>query len=157
VGREGRHNFIQNWGFGVTGCVWLRVHSEGGFARASDTASYGGVGYSEFHHSLATGNLIDASTFDDGFSIVNRRQESTGAGHTGTENVIWNVGGKGLVRSMQWGDGYVIGTRGVEVATREVFIDEGTAPWDAVEGLDAGAALEPQSLYEDMLKRRLQQ
>ena len=25
IGDGGRHNFIQNWGFGTTGCVWLRV------------------------------------------------------------------------------------------------------------------------------------
>ena len=152
---EGRHNFVQNWGFGTTGCVWLRVHSSGGYARGTDTSSYGGVGYSEFHHSLATGNLIDSSTFDDGFSIVNRGLESTGAGHTGTENVIWNVRGGGLLRSMQWGVGYVIGTRDVQVATREVLIGDGTQPWDLVEGVDAGATLAPQSLYEDMLRRRV--
>lgn len=155
TGFEGRHNFIQNWGFGTTGCVWLRVHSADGFATATAGGTQGGVGYSEFHHSLATANLIDSSRFDDGFSIVNRRLESTGAGHTGTENVFWNVSGAGLLRSMQWRWGYVIGTDGLEVALDEVFIAEGTAPKDWAEGLDAGARLEPSSLYEDQLRRRL--
>lgn len=155
LGDEGRHNFIENWGFGTTGCVWLRVHSRGGFAAATAGGTLGGVGYSEFHHSLATANLIDSSTFDDGFSIVNRRLESSGAGHTGTENAFWNVSGAGLLRSMQWRWGYVIGTRDLEVATDEVFIAEGTAPRDLVEGLDAGAMLEPGSLYEDQRRRRL--
>lgn len=154
-GTEGRHNFIQNWGFGTTGCVWLRVRSRGGFAETSPGSTSGGVGYSEFHHSLASANLIDSSAFDDGFSIVNRRLESTGAGHTGTENVFWNVSGQGLLRSMQWRWGYVIGTRDLKVATDEVFIAEGTAPRDFVEGLDGGEGLAPASLYEDQLRRRL--
>jgi hypothetical protein len=155
VAREGRHNFIQNWGFGTTGVVWLRVRSSDGFATAMPGGTQGGVGYSEFHHSLATANLVDSSRFDDGFSVVNRRQESTGAGHTGTQNVLWNVSGAGLVRSMQWGWGAVVGTEGVQVALDEFFIAEGTAPVDLLEGFDAGARLEPRSLYEDQLRRRL--
>jgi hypothetical protein len=115
----------------------------------------GDAGYSEFHHSLATANLIDESRFDDGFSTVNRRLESTGAGHTGTENVFWNVSGAGLLRSMQWGWGYVIGADGLAVALDEVFIAEGTQPSDWAEGLDAGATLEPRSLYEDQRRRLL--
>lgn len=155
VAHDGRHNFIQNWGFGTTGVVWLRVRSSGGFATSTPGGTQGGVGYSEFHHSLATANLIDSCRFDDGFSIVNRRLESTGAGHTGTQNVLWNVSGTGLVRSMQWGWGAVIGTTDVRVALDEVFIGEGTAPLELLEGLDAGATLEPASLYEDQLRRRL--
>lgn len=154
VARDGRHNFIQNWGFGTTGVVWLRVQSSGGFAETTPGQPQGGVGYSEFHHSLATANLVDSCRFDDGFSIVNRGQESTGAGHTGTQNVVWNVGGVGLVRSMQWGWGAVVGTTDVAVALDEVFIGTGTRPIDLLEGLDAGATLEPPSLYEDQLKRR---
>ncbi len=154
VGEDGRHNFIQNWGFGTTGCVWLRVESRGGRMEAPGGGTAGGVGYSEFHHSLATANLIDSSHFDDGFSIVNRRAESTGAGHTGTENVFWNVSGAGLLRSMQFGHGYVFGTQGLAVALDEVFIAEGTLPLDLAEGLDAGATLTPRSLYVDQLRRR---
>jgi hypothetical protein len=154
VAEDGRHNFIQNWGFGTTGCVWLRVTSRRGFAQTAQGSASGGVGYSEFHHSLATANLIDSSRFDDGFSIVNRGAESTGAGHTGTETAFWNVSGDGLLRSMQFGHGYVIGTQGLTVALDEVFIANGTRPLDFVEGLDAGATLEPRSLYEDQLRRR---
>jgi hypothetical protein len=154
LGEDGRHNFIQNWGFGTTGCVWLRVESRGGFAEVTPGSTTGGIGYSEFHHSLATANLIDSSRFDDGFSIINRRQESTGAGHTGTENAFWNVSGDGLLRSMQFGHGYVLGTEGLAVALDEVFIAEGTRPLDLAEGVDAGARLQPRSLYEDQLRRR---
>ena len=155
-GTDGRHNFIENWGFGTTGCVWLRVHSSGGFSATAPGSDFGGTGYSEFHHSLATANLIDSSVFDDGISIVNRRLESTGAGHSGTRNVIWNNSGTGALRSMQYGWGYVIGTRDLEVAlSDELGAAEFTAPRDWAEGLDAGATLTPSSLYEDQLRRRL--
>ncbi len=154
-GVDGRHAFIENWGFGTSGCVWHRVHSGGGFAAANPGDTLGGVGYSEFHHSLATANLIDSSRFDDGFSIVNRFGESTGAGQTGTENAVWNVSGAGVVRSFNWGWGYVVGSRDILVANDEIIIGIGTEPLDFLEGLDAGATLEPQSLYEDQLERRL--
>lgn len=102
VAKNSRHNFIQNWGFGTTGCVWLRVESEGGTSGLSETFPTGLTGYSEFHYSLAIANLIDSSVFHDGFSIVNRGPYSTGAGHTGTENVFWNTGGTGTLRSQQF-------------------------------------------------------
>lgn len=157
VAKNGRHNFIQNWGFGTTGCVWLRVESEGGTSGLSETFPLGLTGYSEFHHSLATANLIDSSTFHDGFSITNRGSYSTGAGHTGTETVFWNTGGTGLLRSQQFGWGYVIGT----AAELEVEIESGafsgtdSAPLDYLEGYEIGADLVPSSLYEDQLARRL--
>ncbi|MRG95372.1 glycosyl hydrolase family 28-related protein [Polyangium spumosum] len=154
-GDGGRHNFIQNWGFGTTGCVFLRIVSKNGESLTDMNDASGFTGLSEFHHSLATANLVDASTFDDGFSIVNRNHESTGAGHTGTENVLWNNRGKGALRSLQFGAGYVIGTEGLYVTTESPLpMAAGTQPVDRVEGLDEGDTLEPPSLYEDQLFRR---
>ncbi len=163
VARRGRHNFIQNWGFGNTGCVWLRVHSADSLQESTlATAGLGVTCYSDFHHSLATANLIDSSTFDDGMKIVNRGSESTYAGHTGTENVLWNSAGKGYLHSMQFGRGYVVGTRDLEVVVTPTSLaclgvptcHDGTAPDDTVEGVGLGATLVPQSLYEDQLARR---
>ena len=154
---EGRHNFIQNWGFGVTGCVWQRVHSSGGIAWLNKDFP-GLTGVSEFHHSLGLGNLVDASTFDDGWAIVNRGNESTYSGHTGTENVMWNTSGTGTLRSRQFGDGYVVGTTSINVQTTLdglVFDGANTAPEDFTEGLGAGETLVPQSLYDDQLAKRL--
>ncbi len=167
--RGGRHNFIQNWGFGVTGVVWLRTRSLEGRAFQSSDLSIGTTGFSEFHHSLATANLIDDSFAADGWSASNRRDESTGAGHTATENVFWNISGPGILRSYQHGMGYVIGTAPeTNVAALEPDLDPELAealyplsswylsePWDHVEGEGLGAALEPRSLYEDQLQRRL--
>lgn len=168
VGRAGRHNFIQNWGFGASGIVWLRVHSVEGRTFASQGATISAIGDSEFHHSLAMANLIDSSTFDDGFAALNRKEESTGAGHTATQSVFWNVGGAGRLRSYQFGHGYIIGTApGLTVLTGMPAVDpdrqdelEELGPWTATwpedlrEGIGRAAELVPSSLYEDQLRRR---
>jgi len=155
-GTAGRHNFIQNWGFGTTGCVWLRVESREGQAYTAKESGFATTGHSEFHHSLATANLVDSSLFDDGFSTINRQDESTGAGITGAMNVVWNVRGKGTLRSMQFGWGYVIGTAGMYIVTESPLpLGQGTEPVDFVEGMERGADLSPTSLYEDQRARRL--
>jgi hypothetical protein len=159
VGRAGRHNFIQNWGFGATGIVWLRVHSLEGKAVAIKDVEFGLVGLSEFHHSLATANLIDHSTFDDGWGAVNRGAESSGAGHSSTQSAVWNPDGSGVIRSRQFGLGYVIGpapTLGIETSV-DIPAGAGTEPVDLVEKApaDAKGGLIPVSLYEDQLMRRL--
>jgi hypothetical protein len=158
-GHDGRHNFIQNWDFGTSGCVWLRIHSEGGTnaTDASETLVY--PASSEFHHSLAMANLIDQSTLEDGWHAVNRQDFSSGAGHSATQSVIWNASGSGTIRSFQFGWGYVIGTDGpiVRRLLREGSLLDSldTAPEDWLEGEDLGATLTPASLYEDQLARRL--
>jgi hypothetical protein len=169
VARAGRHNFTVNWGFGTTGCVWLRVRSSEGRAE-HERDGLSTTGYADFHHSLATANLIDSSTFEDGWKAENRKQYSSGAGHTATESVFWNVGGTGRLISYQWGMGYVIGTGSElevvtdipEPPTEQVRQEwdalgawEGSAPVDWREGVGHGATLQPQSLYVDQLARRL--
>ena len=115
----------------------------------------GQTGLSEYHNSLAAGKLVEASLFGDGFSVVNRGSESTGAGHSGTQNVFWNVRGKGMIRSLQFGWGYVIGTTSVSVVTETVLpMGVGTEPFDMVEVQDRGADLVPPSLYDDQRERR---
>ena len=59
-GVAGRHNFIQNWDFGTTGCVFLRDRSAEGLAFAAIDDKYPQNGTSEFHHSLAMACLIDS-------------------------------------------------------------------------------------------------
>lgn len=159
TGDAGRHNFIQNWGFGATGIVWLRIHSLNGESVAVMDLDFGLTGLSEFHHSLATANLIDHSTVDDGWGAVNRNAESSGAGHSSTQSAVWNPDGKGVVRSRQFGHGYVIGPgQFVKLETALGTPDaKGTEPEDFVEPVpkDAPGPLIPQSLYEDQLMRRL--
>jgi hypothetical protein len=158
----GRHNFIQNWDFGTSGCVFLRCVSAGGVSE-NDTP-FGPVSipsFSELHHSLARANLFDDCTFDDGWQSVNRGTESSGAGHAGTENILWNTSGAGIVKSLQRGQGYIIGTTDIRVVTEPDLIDSvrglarNTEPVDFMEGVGRGGALVPASLYEDMRARRL--
>ncbi len=165
TGRAGRHNFIQNWGFGATGCVWLRIHSSQGTTVLIPEFPIGAIGASEFHHSLATANLIDSSTLDDGWAALNRGSWSSGAGHSATANVFWNTSGTGTLRSFQYAMGYVIGT--APDLTVKADLDDpnlnvldrsaasGTEPSDHVEGLGAASLLDPPSLYEAQLAARL--
>ena len=157
VGIAGRHNFIQNWGFGTSGCVFLRTDSRDGVSHFDDSGTLGGVGFSEFHHSLAMANLIDSSTADDGWKAVNRLFYSSGSGHSATENVFWNVRGSGSLYSYQYGQGYIIGSSEIEVHTEvtNVYESHGTAPEDFTEGIGEANTLIPQSLYEDQRQKRL--
>ena len=160
VAQGGRHNFIQNWDFGTSGIVWLRTTSLDGEA-LTGRGGFATVGASEFHHSLAMANLIDASSTNDAWKAVNRRTFSSGAGHTATGTVFWNLGGEGTLTSFQYELGYVIGTGeelGVTTALDEggLFAEaSGSSPEDWREGLGLGATLEPASLFEDQLARRL--
>lgn len=155
--RAGRHNFIQNWDFGTSGVVFLRTVSTEGQALTSRTGSIRTVGASEFHHSLAMANLIDHSVTDDAWKAANRGSYSSGAGHSATQTVFWNTAGAGALSSYQFGLGYVIGTTGLTVNTAITVWPEtsGSEPEDWAEGVDAGGTLEPASLYEDQLARRL--
>lgn len=159
VARAGRHNFIQNWGFGTSGCVFLRTESSEGESHFDNSGSITSTGFSEFHHSLAMANLIDNSIADDGWKAVNRLFYSSGAGHSATENVFWNIKGAGSLYSYQYGHGYVIGSTDINVYTEvsDVYESNGTAPEDYVEGIGEGETLIPQSLYEDQLQKRLSQ
>jgi hypothetical protein len=155
IAENGRHNFIQNWDFGTCGCVWLRCTSRGSRAYHGALDPFGTPAYSEFHHSLAMACLIDQCTLDDGWYAGNRHNWSSGAGHTVTQSVFWNTTGKGVIRSWQFGEGYIIGTNRVRVATQmRDRSGHATEPEDYKEGIGQGASLQPQSLYEDQLKRR---
>jgi hypothetical protein len=157
VAKNGRHNFIQNWDFGTSGCVWLRCTSRGSRAFHGALDPFGTPAYSEFHHSLAMACLIDQCTLDDGWYAGNRHNWSSGAGHTVTQSVFWNTTGKGVIRSWQFGEGYIIGTDQIRVTTqmrdRSAHASE---PEDYQEGIGKGASLQPRSLYDDQLKRRLE-
>jgi len=153
----GRHNFIQNWDFGASDLVFLRTHSAGGEAFTSSADPAGATACSETHHALAIAVLVDDSTTDDCWKMVNRLSYSSGAGHTATESVFWNVRGDGgSLTSHQFGRGYVVGTDGLDIITEviDIYESQGTAPEDHTEGLDEAATLEPQSLYDDQLARR---
>jgi len=157
AGIRGRHNFIQNWDFGSSGCVWLRCVSDQGNCLAFQDDPVGYTCHSEYHHSLATACLVDQCDIRDGWYGGNRQDWSSGAGITVTQSVYWNTTGGGSLRSWQFGWGYIIGTQGMFLNTGMLVggSAEGTEPQDFVEGTNTGDLLEPQSLYEDQLARRL--
>ncbi|MCB9738585.1 MAG: hypothetical protein H6747_04895 [Deltaproteobacteria bacterium] len=160
-GRHGRHNFIQNWGFGTAACVWSGILSEGGKAMFSPLTDLAPTGFSEFHHSLAMFNLIEDSVLHDGWAAQNRGDESSGAGHTATETTMWNLRGDGVLISRNYGHGYVIGTAPSLQLTTSTAADGlskgglGTEPVDWVEGAGVGASLWPQSLWACQRAHRL--
>jgi len=157
VARDGRHNFIQNWGFGATGIVWLGIYSSGSTAVPIDGLDIGLPAFSEFHHSLATANLIDTSTLDDGWAAANRGDYSSGAGHSATQSVLWNISGTGVLRSRQFGHGYIIGpASSLKIETSLDTLDAlFSEPEDWHEGPGKIGKLDPYSLYLDQLSRRL--
>lgn len=154
----GRHNFIQNWDFGAAGLVWLRCRSAEGRGYRNHTDRVGYMGLSEYHHSLAMACLVDACTLDDGWFGGNRLDWSSGAGHTVTQSVYWNTGGAGVIRSWQYGHGYIIGT--APELRIETALDQrqarNTVVEDTREGVGQAAGLRPVSIYEDQRARRLQ-
>jgi len=151
----GRHNFIQNWDFGTSGCVFLRCTSSGGHALTSKNDPIGYPGFCEYHHSLAMANLVDNCTIRDGWFGGNRNAWSSGAGHSVTQSVYWNTLGGGILSSWQYGNGYIIGTEGMIVVTAMIGDNAtGTGPADYREGINEGNQLSPTSLYDAQLARR---
>ncbi len=70
--------------------------------------------------------------------------------------MFWNLQGDGDLISLQYGRGYVIGTRDLTLRTEvtDIYDSMGTAPEDWIEGVDEGATLWPPSLYREQLHRR---
>jgi hypothetical protein len=121
---------------------------------------------SDFHMYFSAANLFDGTTCDTDSLEANFRPFGGSPMHgvTTTESVFWNTLGNSyprersffdgkpggrkpfVVDSHQWGDGYVIGTRGAATAVNSD---------NHVEGVGKGDTLEPQSLYLDQLARRL--
>lgn len=118
----------------------------------------------DFHMHLSPANLIDSMVLDeDGIEAADRFHADHGFGTT--QSVLWNTRGdtegwevdlgfKKLIRTAQFGWGYVIGTSGYDNAVERPGHNH-ALPDDYVEGGGQGADLIPQSLYESQLQRRL--
>ncbi len=120
---------------------------------------------SDFHMHLAMANLFDNMTMNgDYLEAVYRPYGTIEHGWTTTESVFWNTNGtaypsgqSAIVKSMQYGNGYVIGTRGTaNGVSYAVSSSDRSAPQDLVEGIGRGADLTPQSLYLDQKAKRLE-
>jgi hypothetical protein len=149
---KARHGFSLSW-MTASGNVLLRFTTKG--ARLP----------SDFHQKMSAANLVDNATVDgDGLEAAYR--DCCDHGHSTTESVFWNTQGlayhsrqifvKFIIESLQFGTGYVIGTRGPasQVLTTSLS-SNGTSPVDFTEGIGTGDELRPLSLYEDQRARRL--
>ncbi len=147
---QGRHNFnfrsIQ-----ATGNVLFTN-------RASD-----GTLVSDFHMHLSAANLMDNLTlYQEAFEAADRSPYGTTShGVTTTQSVFWNThgakyrsGSTTILKSQQYGEGYVIGMRG-DATGVNLSNTTKTAPTDFAETALTGEELVPQSLYVDQLQRRL--
>lgn len=131
----------------------------------------------DYHMWLSMSNLFDSFESDGDFLEANFRawggDSDVVHSYPTTQSVYWNIIGKRahdkykyLVKSSQWGWGYVIGTSGQmhKVVTTPVSgkakgdklsWNFDSSPEDWVEGEGKGEKLVPQSLYKDQLTRRL--
>ncbi len=120
-----------------------------------NTASHGFY-LSDFHMHLSAANLIDSMVMsEDSWSAAPRDSGCcTSHGQTTTQSVFWNLQGyarepgQTVVRSEQFGLGYVIGTSGyAHLVSRGTTSPTTTAPRDVLQGPGKGHLLEPQSLF----------
>lgn len=127
---------------------------------------------SDFHMHLSMANLFDNFTANKDFLEAKFRPYGTSPsmhGHPTTQSVFWNTNGEAyssgksaVVESIQYGWGYIIGTRGAASAVKTTPVSGttssypyNTSPEDFKEGIGNGDQLEPQSLYEDQLRWRI--
>jgi len=160
-----RHGFVVSHE-GASGNVFLRCLDR---ETARSMGSVGSLGYetgssgSDHHQRFSHSNLFDqCHAYNSYFTAIHRADAGGETGHalTSAHGVYWNTGSSGrrsgpIVRSEQGRYGYVIGTSGSRSeATNPTR--HNTSPADILEGIGLGETLEPPSLYQDQLTRRLQ-
>jgi hypothetical protein len=139
----GRHNYD----FQQQSCVGNVAHNS--VSRNPRLAS-------DFHMWFSTANLLDCMVADgDYFECTYRPFGGTPEhGQTGSQNVFWNTrglaygkNGKFIVLSNQFGNGYLIGTRGpaAEISPKST---------GHIELVGKGDELTPTSLWLDQLEKR---
>ncbi|TYP78162.1 discoidin domain-containing protein [Paenibacillus methanolicus] len=127
----------------------------------------------DFHMYLSMANLIDNMTLSgDAISAITRDYGSSPTNRHGvvtTQSVFWNTNGLVahkskpgvIVESEQFGNGYVIGTRGpvsgVNTQIAGSIPEADTKPFDMAEGVGEGDRLSPASLFADQFARRTQE
>jgi len=116
---------------------------------------------SDFHMHLSMSNLIDNFVVNGDYLSARSRINIGTHGHTTTQSVYWNTKGMKyhknfnyIILSQQFRQGYIIGTRG-PASNVNVLDGDGTEIQDFTEGIGKGFSLNPQSLYKDQLRRRL--
>jgi hypothetical protein len=161
VAEFSRHGFVIALA-GTSGNVFRRCED-----RVTRRATGAGGSYttsgeaSDNHMHFSHSNLWDQCHAHDSYWTAHHRGSSGTVPHglTSAHAVYWNTSGSGtrysnLVVTEQARYGYVIGTSGT-VAAVSSRTGGNTSPADHVEGAGLGADLQPASLYDDQLARRL--
>jgi len=163
VAEFSRHGFVVSHS-GSTGNVFLRCEDRTtGRAIGSGNGGYstGGGDGSDNHMHFSHSNLWDQCRAVNSFYEAIFRT-SGGHGLSTAHSVYWNISGLGttfpdkLVATEQGRYGYVIGTSGIahQVLAKNPA-KHNTGPADHIEGEGLGGTLDPPSLYQDQLARRL--
>ena len=158
-----RHGFVFSH-MSCSGNVYHRCVDKDTGKQTGSTGSQNTSGSNCDHHMhFSHGNLIDACTGDSSSWEGRYRPYGSVPLHnlTAAHSVYWNTRGIGsgpsyVVRTEQSRYGYAIGTRGTRTGVdRPTYGGTKCNPPDHIEGLGTGDTLEPFSLYEDQLSRRL--
>lgn len=158
-----RHGFVFSH-MASSGNVYHGCTDKDSGRQTGDTGSQGTSGSNSDHHMhFSHGNLIDTCTGDG--SAFEGRYRAAGSAPlhdlTAAHSVFWNTRGIGsgpsyIVMTEQSRYGYAIGTRGTRTSVMlSTYGGTKCNPVDHVEGTGLGDTLEPFSLYEDQLSRRL--
>ncbi|WP_167859690.1 glycosyl hydrolase family 28-related protein [Paenibacillus cymbidii] len=151
--KDGRHNYA---------IVGMSASGNVLYDNKTDTARLS----TETHGWMSAANLFDNMRVINTFMTATNHHDSgrsaNGQGQTTTQTVFWNTLGDSyqsgqsyIIKSQQYGWGYIIGTRGAANAVQAVTTDDGTAPIDFVEGEGEGDTMAVPSLYMDQLSKRL--
>lgn len=164
-----RHGIVmwrmENSGNVVTRCYDHDTGVQLGDMEIVRTAGRGSDHHGAFSHSnLFDGNLLERAYLEAAY----RGDWGSNPDHglTASQCVFWNTKGleyhqdiSYIVHSQQFGQGYVIGTQGaadrVELKEKRTGSAKRSNPIDFTEGIGEGETLEPQSLYQSQLLRRV--
>jgi len=158
-----RHGFVLSQ-MAATGNVFHECTDKDSKHQTGDTGfQITSGGNSDHHMHFSHANLVDDCTGDGSGWEARYRPYGSVPHHdlTAAHSVFWNTRGIGggpsyVVQSEQSRYGYVIGTRGTRNGVSlSTYGGTKCDPVDYVEGVGQGGSLEPFSLYEDQLNRRL--
>ncbi|MGC9451154.1 MAG: glycosyl hydrolase family 28-related protein [Oceanipulchritudo sp.] len=159
--RYQRHGIVQSH-MRNSGNVFHRVLTQETKRQTAGTGVTSGSG-SDHHMHFSQSMLFDMAEADRDFYDARWRAQwgTVAHGLTSTNSVYWNTRGErappnhsNVVRSDQYGYGFVIGTSGTTTSVDIGVSTFRTSPADYVEGAGTGDTLEPASLYRDQFFRR---
>lgn len=160
-----RHGFVfsgmQSSGNVIYKCKDIKTGVQCGNTGNMSVSGSGSDHHMHFSHS----NLIDHCYSENSAFVAFYRPYGTVPKHnlTSAHTAFWNISSGGsngyCVWTQQSRYGYAIGTSGTSATIKTNENGSGSAaktnPVDIVEGQGQGATLEPQSLYEDQLAKRI--